>query len=389
MPFLRGSLSYERFSIANFDSKGFDDAHLEQLQNHAAGQFQTESEDNVHVGFLGGEHLFDQEFDYSKNVINDTVHAAVRIDTNQIPAAIRNAWLQIELGGLIKDSPTGKISKAARKEAKEAVEARCETEAATGKYRKMAAASWLWDLRKSVLHFGGSSGASALCADLLERVFEVEVRRMSAGTIAQSWARENDRIAQLDDLYPASFVADQSVMQMPWANEHSQAPDFLGNEFLLWLWWRLENQSDTITLPDESEVTAMLAKTLMLECPLAESGKETISAEFPVKLPEAMQAIRSGKLPRKVGMILVRDGLRYELVLQAETFAVSGAKIVAEDEETIEIDDRIEAIRGLSETIDGMFHTFCERRTGEAWGQERNQIQQWLESSTQPSQRAA
>ena len=36
--------------------------------------------------------------------------------------------------------------------------------------------------------------------------------------------------------------------------------------------------------------------------PWAESGKETISAESPVKLSEALQAVRSGKLPRKAGM---------------------------------------------------------------------------------------
>lgn len=386
MPFLRGSLSFERFSVSNFNSRIFDDSHIEALQSRAAGRVTTDSEDNVHIGFLGGDHLFDHEFDLGKNVINDAVHAAVRVDSNQIPSAIRQAWLQIELAGLAKDSPSGRVSKKQRAEAKEAVEERCRAEAATGKYRKMSASAWLWDLRQQTVYFGGSGGASAHCADLLEQVFEVEVRRMSAGSIAQHWATGADRYSQLDDLTPASFVANHSVSQMPWTNEHSRAPDFLGNEFLLWLWWYLEQESDTVALADQSEVTVMLTKTLTLECPAGESGKETISAESPVKLPEAIQAVRCGKLPRKAGMTLVRQGLRFELALQAETFAISSAKITSDDDEPIEIDDRINAIRHLADTIDGMFHTFCDRRTSPAWDQDLSRIRQWLENRGQRSE---
>lgn len=224
---------------------------------------------------------------------------------------------------------------------------------------------------------------------MLERVFEVEIRRMTAGSTAIGWATETGRYAQLDDLVPASFVAEQSVVQLPWTNEHSQSPDFLGNEFLLWLWWYLEHESDTVQLLDESEVTVMLTKTLALECPLGESGKETIVAESPVKLPESLQALRSGKLPRKMGMTLVRDGLRFELVLQAESFVISGAKIATTDDEPIDNEDRIAAIRQLSETVDGMFLRFCDRRTSDGWQQDLVQIRQWLAGSNQKSQRAA
>ena len=45
------------------------------------------------------------------------------------------------------------------------------------------------------------------------------------------------------------------------------------------------------------------------------------------KVPEAALAIQSGKLPRKAGLTLVRGAEQYDLTLQAETFAISGAKI--------------------------------------------------------------
>ncbi len=390
MPFLAGSLAFERFSVEGFASKSFGDEHIELLAQNAAGNVQTESEENIHIGFLGGTHLFDQDFDLSKNLINDAVHCSVRIDTNQIPSAIRKAWLQMELAAFAKDSPSGVASKSQRKEAKEAVEQRCEVEAATGKYRRMSQFPFLWDQRQSLLYFGGSAGsASGHCADLIERVFEVEMRHISAGTIAQAWAIEADRYAEMDDLTPANFVSNQSFGQVAWANEHSPAPDFLGNEFLMWLWWMLETETDTIKLADDSEVTAMLTKTLALECPCGENGKETISAESPVKLTEAMQAIRTGKLPRKTGMTLVRNSQQFDLVLQAESFAISGAKIHLDEDADFDVDDRIDAIRTLSETVDMMFHVFCDRRTGKSWSKDLSNIGKWLESADKRDKKAA
>jgi hypothetical protein len=126
----------------------------------------------------------------------------------------------------------------------------------------------------------------------------------------------------------------------------------------------------------------MFARTLSLECPRGESGKGTISAEDPTYLPEAAQAIRSGKLPRKAGLILVRHGAQYELTLQAETFAVSGAKIqVDEDAEGRGVlEGRIESLRGLKATLDLLFQAFCERRIGENWSGDLEHLQGWLKT---------
>ena len=39
------------------------------------------------------------------------------------------------------------------------------------------------------------------------------------------------------------------------------------------------------------------------------------------ELPEALRAIQAGKLPRKMGLTLVRHDHSYELALQAESLA--------------------------------------------------------------------
>ena len=390
MPFLRGSLAFERFAVTGFDAEAFGDEQIEMLAKHAAGQFETSSEENVQVGFLGGDHLFDQEFSLEKNLINNALHCSVRIDTNTIPAAIRAAWLQMELAGLAKDSETGFVTKSQRKEAKEAVEQRCEVEAASGKYRKMQTFSFLWDIDQEQLYFGGSQGnASGHCLGLLERAFGLEFTPIGAGTIAHDWAVEEDCFAELDDLQPANFAANENMASHAWANEFSDAPDFLGNEFLMWLWWKTETETDTIALPDESEAVVMFTKTLQLECPNGENGKEVITSESPIVLPEAMEAIRSGKLPRKTGMTVISDGRQFDLVVQAESFGISGAKIHLDEGEEFEDEDRIDAIRLLSDTTDQLFYAFLECRTSDQWAQQQTKINQWLHSDRQALKKIA
>jgi hypothetical protein len=390
MGFLSGPITLDCFRIGGTQPRQFGLEHVKTLERFAIGQIETSSPEEAIVGFLAGEHLFDGHFSLEKNVIGDALHCAMRVDTNQIPSAVRKAWLQMELATLGADNPSGRPTKVQRQEAKEAVAARCEEEAQSGKFRKMQQFPLLWDAKQSLLYFGGSSTtAGDQCCDLCVRAFDLELGRLTAGRRAQEWAIEAKRRKALEELLPSAFQANESLADIDWWNHESGNFDFLGNEFLLWLWWRWETQSETITLPDDSEVTGMIARTLSLQCPKGESGKETITAEAPSRLPEAAQAIRSGKLPRKAGLILVRLGEQYELVLQAETFSISGAKIQTEGtpEERGVLESRIESLRGLNETVDLLFRAFCTLRIGKSWSGELDEMRRWLKADATKSRK--
>ena len=126
----------------------------------------------------------------------------------------------------------------------------------------------------------------------------------------------------------------------------------------------------------------MLARTLTLECPRGQTGHETISSEGPARLPEARRAIQSGKLPRKVGLTLVRHAEQYELTLHAETLAVAGAKMPAPDEAITDprakLDERANQIRNLIETLDLLYDAFGQKRFGAEWETELTGMQKWL-----------
>jgi len=376
-------MTFESFRIDGTQSRQFGPEHVEILEKHAIGEAKSLSNDQARVGFLAGAHLLDYDFDLEKNVFGDALHFAVRIDTNQVPAAIRRAWLQIELAVLTADSPGRRPTKAQRLEAKDAVEARCEEAAGSGQFQRMQQFPVLWDAKNGLLYCGGTSAAAGdVCVDLLSRAFELELRRLSSGKIAIEWATEAKQRRALNDTVPANFRGDGASADVAWWDGEGDNYDFLGNEFLLWLWWRWETQGDTIDLSDGSEATGMFNRTLAMECPWGESGKGTITAEDPTSLPEAAQAVRSGKLPRKAGLILVRHGEQYELTLQAETFVVSGAKIQVDEEAEGRgiLEDRIESLRGLKETLDLLFHAFCEQRIGKSWSSEQEHIRGWLKT---------
>lgn len=128
------------------------------------------------------------------------------IDANQIPAAVRKAWLQIELAAFTADSPSGRPTKLQRQEAKEAVAARCEEEAASGRFRRMQQFPLLWDARQGILYFGGTSvAAGEQCCDLCSRAFGFELERLTAGRRAQEWATEAKRRKALEEVTPSAL----------------------------------------------------------------------------------------------------------------------------------------------------------------------------------------
>jgi hypothetical protein len=252
MGFLSGSVTLECFRVGGKQPRQFGQEHIKTLEQFAIGQIETSSMEQADVGFLAGGHLFDLDFGLEKNVIGDAIHCGVRIDTDQIPAAVRKAWLQIELAAFTADSPSGRPTKAQRQEAKDAVEARCEEESKGGKFRRMQQFPVLWDASQGLLYFGGTSvSASEQCCDLCCRAFGFELGRLTAGRRAQEWAAEAKRRKALDEATPSAFQPGDAHPEITWWNNESGNFDFLGNEFLLWLWWRWETQSDTITLPDD------------------------------------------------------------------------------------------------------------------------------------------
>ena len=388
MGFLSGSATFDRFRITNDPTGVFGEEHLELLKKHKIKSTGRNLYEQPSSGFLGGAHLLDTKFDFEKNIIGDAMHFSIRIDSCQIPGPIKRAWTHIELSGITKDNPGSRPSKAQREEAKQAVEARCAEESKKGNFKKMTVVPILWDSVTETLFLGNTSEKPTdFCLGLLNDVFGLEFSKVTSGKLALEYADTAEKTAAVYDATPAPFHPDTNG-NIVWWNGMKDNYDFLGNEFLLWLWWNLEVNGDVIALSDDSEVSGMFARTLSLDCPIGENGKETISSESPVALPEAMLAIRMGKLPRKAGLSLIRNDQQFDFALQAETFSFGSAKIRQLGGDPVLDDmDRINSFRQMSETVDLLFEVYCSSRFGDQWQSELRKMKKWLETEQNTTKR--
>jgi len=360
----------------------FDEEHLDRLAARQAGRQRIASADGIEAGWTAGEHVLDTDFQLAKNIVNDTLSFDLRIDSDKLPGDLLRAYYAVELKALSRKNPSGFPSPQQKREARESARDRLEREAKDGRYRKRRCFPVLWDRLSNELLFGATSVVQVdRLAVLFEHTFGRKLACLTAGPRAYQLAELHSRTRMVDDSAPSAFVPGFTPPDVAWIADESSR-DFLGNEFLLWLWYHTDVESDTIKLADNSDVTIMPARTLTLECPRGQTGHETISSEGPTRLPEARRAIQGGKLPRKMGLTLLRHSEQYELSLHAETLAVSGAKLPAPDESISEpralLEERANQIRNLLETLDLLYDAFGQKRLGKDWEKELMGIQKWL-----------
>jgi hypothetical protein len=381
MGFFSGRVTFARFRVDGPSPGLFGQEHLDRLQAHTIGKQRIVTADGVELGWCGGEHILDTEFDLAKNIVNDTLHFSIRLDAVKVPADLLRAYTAIELAALASKNPSGIPSNRQRREAKEIARQRIEDEAKDGRYLKRKAYPVLWDAQSNELLVGTTSPSviERLHA-LFEHTFGEGFEPLTAGALAFRLAESRGQQRGVDDASASPFIPSVSLNEVAWILDEASR-DFLGNEYLLWLWYRLENEGDSITLSDGTEATVLLANSLVLECPRNQTGKESITHAGPTRLPEARRAIQSGKLPRKAGMIVVRHDAQYELTLNAETLAVSSARLPAPEagEERARLEERVTQIRHLMETLDLLYDAFGQMRSNEEWSRELGRMQKWLQ----------
>lgn len=397
MAFLSGSVSFSRFEVVGGSPKRLDDALLDKLRAHTIGKQRVQRPDHVEVGWVGGRHLLDRHFDVEKNILLECLHFGFRIDSANPPADLLRAYVEMELESLVKangnghGNGNGRFFGRMKKEAREAATRRIEQEIKEGRFRRQRQFPILWDTRNNVVYVGATQpGVLERLYPLFKETFGKRLEPLTAGRMSWASAERMGMSRPLESMQPSRFVKHPDGNghgEVYWTAHDADSRDYLGNEFLMWLWYTLSAESDTISLSDETDAAVVIVRQMMLECPWAESGKETITSDAPARLPESRRAIQTGKLPRKVGLLVSRQGEQYELTLQAETLNVSGGRLPKAEENgngnghgRARAEERVEQVRHLSATLDLLFETFLRRRLAADWSGELNKITKWLRS---------
>jgi len=273
-------------------------------------------------------------------------------------------------------------------------------QAKTGRFRKSKAVPVIWDLSDKVVYFGslGNTACEHL-ARLFHESFNVSLERLSAGTLAAETFSRKGKTRDWEDLRPSSFTAaptgvggvdddeegaprDLSIPAVPWLTRTVDTKDFLGNEWLLWLWHQSETAGGTIELPS-GEAALAIDKAIDLECAWGVGGKATLRGDAPTRLLEAAEALRTGKWPRKAGMILSDGEHQWELTLQADGFTVSSAALpeIADAQSPRElIEARLDRIVTLSRLVDELYTVFLAARGNGVWAGMKSNIGEWIKT---------
>ena len=364
---------------------------LEKLARHAmkVGEFGIPEEEEY--GWSGGRHIFDGQFTFEHNIFNDALHFALRIDTNKVPGDLKKAYAIMEEEAVAKKNPSGFISKSQKSEVKEAVRGKVEDDLRSGKFRRSKLVPILWDVPSGVVYCAATGASLEKLLEIFERTFELQLAPMSSGSIGLRTLEDKHNRREYEDLRPTRFVigpdGDSAHPDYPWVAKGPEPKDFLGNEFMLWLWYEADARTSVIKT-EAGDVTIFIDRSLDIDCAYGQTGKDGIRGAGPSRMPESRDALRVGKLPRKAGLVLDCSGQAYNLALSAESLAVGGLKLPdiedADSPRTL-FEERVSMLRDFTKMLDAMYELFLKVRVGGSWESQVSTIRKWvMQISKQP-----
>ncbi len=378
MSFSTGRLSFRRFAVIGTAPNAPDDAMLTKLADHRFTSDEIGIND-INYGWTGGRHIDDGAFSFERNVFNDAVSFALRIDTNKVPGAVKKSIQSVEEEAVAATNPSGFISRAQKRAVKDIVRQKVEEEMRTGKHRRTRAIEILWDVPDKMLYAAANGTAFELLADLFERTFGIELSPVCSASIARQTLSDQ----QCSDLRPSPFADapdDSQVAEYPWAAKGAEPKNFLGNEFMTWLWWNSRNSKSV------DDIIVFFDRVVTLDCVYGQTGKDAIRGDAPTSTPEALAALRIGKVPRTAGLIVYDGECQFEFTLAAETLAVSGAKLPPiDDADTPRVlfEERITSLRNFARAIDKLFAWFLVLRSGPEWAATLKRMRAWIARSAE------
>lgn len=391
MGFASGSVSFRRFAVIGKQPDIVDQAVLDSLATHALKERELGTPEEEEYGWIGGRHILDGNFSFENNVFADSVFCGLRLDTNRVPGSLKRAYQMMEEDAAARGNPSGFISKQQKRTAKDTVQRKLDEELRSGRFRRSKMLPLLWDLPAATVYCAASGKSQEKLLEIFHRTFDLELEPLSAGSQALRHLETAGKRRDYEDLRPTRFVqgpeGEGQQPDYPWVAMGPQPKDFLGNEFCLWLWHELEHGDGAISSESGKEITLMVNKSLDLDCAYGQTGRDSLRGEGVARMPEAMDGLRSGKLPRKLSVILHTAGQQYDFAFNAETFGVGTCKLPEVEEAEnprVLFEERITLLRDLSKAIDSVYANFLKLRASANWESAAGKIRKWILTSNRP-----
>jgi hypothetical protein len=154
--------------------------------------------------------------------------------------------------------------------------------------------------------------------------------------------------------------------------------DFLGPEFLTWLWWRAA-EAPRFVHADGTEVFGHFDEHLEFRGERSAARRTVLRAGMPGGSAEARAALRSGKTLVSARLLLVRGEEERRVTLRAEDLDFSGLKTPSPEGEGARerLEASLDALDRAQDDLDLCFLTFLDVRCGPDWSAEVRRLRAW------------
>lgn len=382
MGFAAGPVSFQRFAISGPLPEDVTDEFIEKLATRAFGRVPPQADDSQ-LGWIGPRHLFETDLAAEPIAHGRFAHLALRIDRLKAPPNVVNAYVQMEEEALLAASGREFLAKHEKRQARVLAKERAEQEQKAGSFRRSNAYPVLIDLQEKTLFLGNTGAAvgEKLMA-LFGDTFGASLEPLDASQIAAQLMVAANNTRALDQLVPMHLVAPPHDRDDEAAGSNWRVGDyaFLGTELLTWLWYQTDAGRAPLELGDDDRITVMIDKTLRLKCDFGMTGTTAINADSPASLPEARAALRSGKQPTRMGLIVGSYLGELRFAFDAARWVVAGLQLPddpTQDDPRAQREQRFELVADAANLLDALFGLFLQQRTSPTWPQAEAALEQW------------
>jgi len=386
MGFMSGLVTFKRFFVAGAAPKRVDQDLLDRVEQRAIGKGTVSTRDGSEAGWITGDHILDTKFDFAKNAIAECLYLAMRVDANKPPSEIVRSYQRIHEQALREKSGREFLSRQERREAREAARDQAEKEARAGRFRRMRQVPMLWDLTRNQVYLAATAPAVVdRFAVLFKETFGHALTAATSGEMASRFAGAARLTGAYEELRPAQFTAPPEGAEIDRGAapaDEARSRNYLGTEWLLWLWYRSRHEEVEVTpAGGEEGATGRFEKSLQLDCAYRMTGSVALRTDDPSHSPEAVAALTAGKLPVRAGLQIVHRGEAYVCTVRGDMMHFSGVLLPSTaqpDNPRVLFEERTARLRDFTDAVNACYNEFLKDRLSSRWGKLLAAIRAWI-----------
>ncbi len=377
MGIVNGSCSFRRFFCSAKNIDPFDMEVDRAASRFAAPDIESMS-DEKSLGWVTILHLLDRDLRVEKMLMGDWLCLVMRSDRRSVPETLVKAFMQLEVDGMTKGGKI-RVSKAEREDLKDGIREKLMKMVLP----RISGVDFAWNIKSGEV-FLGSQTASACdtFVALFKQTFGLDLDHADVREIVRLKAGD-EMLYKYTDLLPTNFVTagegepDADGSALPLADE------FIGREYLTWLWYALEKSGGEFELQDGTSIWFGIEDFLSFASGEKEGQRSILRNGAPSTSAEAVTALKAGRMLDKIRLTLSDGEDEWQFLLCADGVLPSSIKMPKGEERQPlgRCRERCESLSRLCRYLDGVFMSFLSVRLDEKqWKKERNGLVSWSKS---------